>query len=104
MYEEECQKSRPKASTSNLFDAFKMVENDDELGKDGSNIGKNKESVLVNMESESDVDEVYNETASFMASKSGDEAGMKSLFEHLKNDYNENPYDEDEREDLTEDN
>ncbi|GKA76562.1 reverse transcriptase domain-containing protein [Tanacetum coccineum] len=63
--------------------------------KDGSNIGKNKESVLADIESESDVDEVYNETASFMASKSGGGggAGMKSLYECWKDDYD--PYDED---------
>lgn len=81
--------TRPEATTSNTFDALKMVEKDDELGanggtsktadnvinpnvdtrslgtnreKVGSNIGKNKESVLADMESESDVDEVYNET------------------------------------------
>nr|GEY63790.1 hypothetical protein [Tanacetum cinerariifolium] len=71
-----------------LVDALKTVENDDELGanegiskmannvvnpnvvtrslktnreKNGSNIEKNKESVLADVESESDVDEVYNE-------------------------------------------
>ncbi|GKE05436.1 hypothetical protein Tco_1397454, partial [Tanacetum coccineum] len=79
--------STPKESTSNLFDALKMVENDDDLGENGgisktvdnevnpkvttwflgtnrekavSNIGKNKESVLAYMERDSDMDEVYN--------------------------------------------
>nr|GEU47708.1 uncharacterized mitochondrial protein AtMg00810-like [Tanacetum cinerariifolium] len=97
--------TRPEARTSNLFDALKTVESDDGFAvnggvskmpdnvvnpnvairspgtnreKDGSNIKKTKESVLAYMESESDVDKVYKKTASFMASKSGGGARMKS--------------------------
>ncbi|GJR15330.1 hypothetical protein Tco_0797982 [Tanacetum coccineum] len=60
----------------------------------------NKESDVVDKESKSEVEEVYNETASFMASKSGCGTGRKSLYERWKNDYDDNPYDVEECEDL----
>ncbi|GJS40879.1 hypothetical protein Tco_0565922 [Tanacetum coccineum] len=121
--------TRSVASTLNPFDTLKTVESDDKLGSNGwisktshnvvnpnvatrslgthrenddLNIAENKESVLVVMESESDVDEVYIDISSFMPSKSGDGAGMKSLYERWKNDYGEKPYNEDTRGDLTE--
>nr|GEZ15686.1 zinc knuckle CX2CX4HX4C [Tanacetum cinerariifolium] len=122
--------TRSETSTSNPFDALKKVESDDKIcanggisktsynvvnpnvatrsrgtnrEKDDLNIGENKESVLADMASESDVDEVYNDTTSFMASKSGGGVGMKSLYERWKDDYDEKPYNEDKREDLTKD-
>ncbi|GJX71050.1 hypothetical protein Tco_0308221 [Tanacetum coccineum] len=67
----------------------------------------------VQLVSENDVEDDDNETASFMASKSSKgigslktrgEAGKMSLYERWKDDYGDNPYDEDEEcEDLTED-
>ncbi|GKA28173.1 copia-type polyprotein [Tanacetum coccineum] len=55
--------------------------------------------------SENDVEEDDNETASFMASKSSKVMfGKKSLYERWKDNYDDNPYDDDkESEDLTED-
>ncbi|GJZ28007.1 hypothetical protein Tco_0572654 [Tanacetum coccineum] len=121
--------TRPMKSTSNPFDAHKKVENDDELGENRSisntvdNVanhpyvatsslgmnrervglvkGKNKENDLANKESESDVEELYNKTTSFMAFKSGRGEGRKSLYERWKDDYDDNSYDEDMSEDLT---
>ncbi|GJV87082.1 RNA-directed DNA polymerase, eukaryota [Tanacetum coccineum] len=66
------------------------------------NIGKNKESDVADEESESDLEEVYNETTIFMASKSGGGTGKKSLYKRWKDDYDDNPYDDDECEDFTE--
>ncbi|GJY94908.1 hypothetical protein Tco_0511269 [Tanacetum coccineum] len=67
-----------------------------------SNIGKNKESDVVNEESESDMENVYKETGSFMASKSGGGGGTrkKSLYERWKDDYYYNTYEDDECRDL----
>ncbi|PWA79338.1 hypothetical protein CTI12_AA207610 [Artemisia annua] len=48
-----------------------------------------------------EVEEVYNETSGFMASKSGGGIGRKSLYERWKDDYDYNLYDEDDCEHLT---
>ncbi|GJT48402.1 zinc knuckle CX2CX4HX4C containing protein [Tanacetum coccineum] len=50
---------------------------------------KNKESILADIESESDVDEVYYEMSSFKAFKSEVGAGIESLYESCKHDYDE---------------
>nr|GEY36160.1 hypothetical protein [Tanacetum cinerariifolium] len=89
-------KSRHEASTTNLYDALNMINNDDVLGEKGENtihvdkvdnstpnvdigllgakgeeagskMGKNKEGDLADRESESDVED--NETTCFMTSK-----------------------------------
>ncbi|GJU26944.1 hypothetical protein Tco_1165565 [Tanacetum coccineum] len=58
----------------------------------------------INADSDSEVDEVFNETASFMAStsskvnkssKNGSGVGNKSLYKTWKETYNEDPYDDD---------
>nr|GEW62575.1 U5 small nuclear ribonucleoprotein helicase [Tanacetum cinerariifolium] len=63
---------------------------------------------LLDADSDSEVDEVFNETASFMASrsykvnksyKSTSGVGNKSLYEKWKEAYNEDPYDDDDFED-----
>ncbi|GJT73236.1 hypothetical protein Tco_1032522 [Tanacetum coccineum] len=63
--------NRLVANTLNPFDALKTIKNDDDSGANGgpgSVKGKNKKSDLADKESESDVEEVYNETANFRAS------------------------------------
>nr|GEW05783.1 hypothetical protein [Tanacetum cinerariifolium] len=57
------QTTRQETTSSNPFDALTMVENDDELGK-------NKESDLVDEESKSEVEDVYDESTSLMTFKS----------------------------------
>ncbi|GKF95696.1 hypothetical protein Tco_0288431 [Tanacetum coccineum] len=91
--------TRQETSNSNPLDVLGMVENNDELDTNGSSsIGAQNVDTI--MESESEVEEVYNETASFMTSKSGGGTGRKSLYERWKNDYDDNPYDDEECEDL----
>ncbi|GKB24293.1 hypothetical protein Tco_0863694 [Tanacetum coccineum] len=91
-----------KIVTSNPFDFLNMVEKDIVVTP----------SDLVNLEeSENDVEEDNNKTASFMtsksskgtcSSKSGSGTGKQSLYDRLKDDYDDNPYDDDEEhEDLT---
>ncbi|GJS62680.1 alpha-1,4 glucan phosphorylase L isozyme, chloroplastic/amyloplastic isoform X2 [Tanacetum coccineum] len=41
----------------------------------------------------SEVEEVVNETSGFISSKSGGGIGRKNLYEHWKDDYDDNPYD-----------
>nr|GEV47540.1 hypothetical protein [Tanacetum cinerariifolium] len=74
---------RQDASNSNPFDALHTVENDDELAA-------KKVDDAINADNYNKVDEVHNETASFMAStsskvnkssKSGSGVGNKSLYE-----------------------
>nr|GEU55909.1 hypothetical protein [Tanacetum cinerariifolium] len=112
--------SRQETSTSNPLDALRTIKNDDGSGANGgsskraenvdtnvsmktlgenkdvagSNIGKNKESDVADIESESDVDEVYNKSTSLRASKGGDGTGKKSLYEHWKDDNDDNLYDD----------
>ena len=50
------------------------------------------------------MEKVFDETTSFMASKSGGGIGRKGVYERCKNDYDDNPYDDDDCEDLTESN
>ncbi|GJU05337.1 zinc knuckle CX2CX4HX4C containing protein [Tanacetum coccineum] len=47
-------------------------------------------------DSDNEVEEVVNEPTSFMASKSGGGIGRKSLYERWKDDYEDNPYDDDD--------
>ncbi|GJR29109.1 hypothetical protein Tco_1105341 [Tanacetum coccineum] len=63
---------------------------------------------LVNANNDNEVDEVFNETASFIAStsfkvnksfKSGNDVIIKSLYETWKETYNEDPYDDDDFDD-----
>ncbi|GKD30985.1 hypothetical protein Tco_1241763 [Tanacetum coccineum] len=64
--------------------------------KDGKSIE------MVVEESDSDVEDVYDETANFMASKNskgGSGIGNKSFYERLNEDYDDDAYD---REDLAE--
>lgn len=63
----------------------------------GSNTGKSKVGDVTNEDSDSEVEEVFDETAGFMASNSGGGTGRKSLYDN----YDDNPYDDDECEDLT---
>ncbi|GJT85075.1 prostamide/prostaglandin F synthase [Tanacetum coccineum] len=44
-------------------------------------------------DSDSEVEEVVNETSGFISSKSGGGIGRKNLYEHWKDDYDDNPYD-----------
>ena len=53
-------------------------------------------------DSDIEVEEIFDETAGFMASKSGGWIGRKSLYECWIDDYDDNPYDDDNCEDLTE--
>ncbi|GJS06536.1 hypothetical protein Tco_0363332 [Tanacetum coccineum] len=55
----------------------------------------------INADSDSEVEEVFNETAGFMAltnnnSKSGSGVGDKSLYEEWRETYIEDPYDDDD--------
>ncbi|GJT54168.1 hypothetical protein Tco_0989222 [Tanacetum coccineum] len=54
-----------------------------------SNIGKNKESDVVDEESKSEVEDVYDETTSFMTFKSRGGTEKKSLYECWKDDYDQ---------------
>ncbi|GJS92206.1 hypothetical protein Tco_0774842 [Tanacetum coccineum] len=91
-----------------------MVDNDNDVAncgglgmendKVGSNIRRNKEVDLGAEDSESDLDEVYNETTSFIAPKQSkasssykneDDNGKSSLYEHWKESYDEDQYDGD---------
>ncbi|GKD16700.1 hypothetical protein Tco_1205858 [Tanacetum coccineum] len=76
------QMTRQETTSSNPFDALTMVENDDELGK-------NKESDVIDEESKSEVEDVYDETTSFMTFKSRGETEKKSLYECWKDDYDQ---------------
>ncbi|GJT88267.1 hypothetical protein Tco_1069984 [Tanacetum coccineum] len=58
------------------------------------------ENDLADKESDNDVEEVHNEAASFMASNSEGGARRKSLYVRWKDDFDNNPYDDDECEDL----
>nr|GEV59449.1 hypothetical protein [Tanacetum cinerariifolium] len=62
----------------------------------------NMENDLADKDSDNDVEEVHNEAASFMASNSEGGAKRKSLYVRRKDDYDDNPYDDDECEDLKE--
>ncbi|GJX11963.1 hypothetical protein Tco_0201822 [Tanacetum coccineum] len=79
-----------EASTSNPFDTLNMVDDP------------------INAYSDSEVKEVYDETASFMAhasskinnsSKNGSGVENSSLYERWKETYDDNPYDDDEFDD-----
>ncbi|GJS00878.1 DNA helicase [Tanacetum coccineum] len=70
-----------------------------------SNVTLNKLDDPVNVDSDSEVKEVYNETASFMAqtgskinkvAKNGSGVGNKRLYERWKETYDENPYADDD--------
>ncbi|GKB40169.1 hypothetical protein Tco_0885111 [Tanacetum coccineum] len=99
---------RQEVSNSSPFDALNSVENDDDLGKDGGNsklAEKGSNSGVVSY-SDSEVEEVFNETDGFMASKtlnsgSGSGFGINSLLEQWKettvddcyDPYNDDVYD-----------
>ncbi|GKB52143.1 hypothetical protein Tco_0902896 [Tanacetum coccineum] len=74
------------------------------------NVGNNKDVNLDNEDSNSDVIENTNETSSFRdpkifkvtsSSMSGDESEKSSLYEHWKETYDDNLYNDDKCEDLT---
>nr|GEW05952.1 hypothetical protein [Tanacetum cinerariifolium] len=88
--------SRPEVSNSNPSDALNSVENDDDLDDDGKLLPKVVSTVNAN--SDSEVEEVFNETACYMAStnlKSGSESGYdtKSLLEQWKKTKQDDDYD-----------
>ncbi|GKC67115.1 hypothetical protein Tco_1099713, partial [Tanacetum coccineum] len=60
------------------------------------------ENDLADKESDNDVEEVHNEAAIFMASNREGGARRKSLYVRWKDDFDNNPYDDDECEDLKE--
>nr|GEU39534.1 hypothetical protein [Tanacetum cinerariifolium] len=94
--------SREKVSNSNLFDALNYVEDDDELGTNGRN-SKNMLVPMSNVDSESEVELVFRESANLMASmcfkgRSGRGYDTNSLLEQWRktkrnDDYD--PYDDD---------
>nr|GFA14840.1 hypothetical protein [Tanacetum cinerariifolium]GFA16056.1 hypothetical protein [Tanacetum cinerariifolium] len=61
--------------------------------------------MIVNADSDSEMDEVFNETTSFMAStsseinESGSGVRIKSMYEQWKKTYNEDSYDDDDFDD-----
>ncbi|GJQ89251.1 hypothetical protein Tco_0000390 [Tanacetum coccineum] len=54
-----------------------------------NHLGKNKESDVIDEESKSEVEDVYDETTSFMTFKSRGETEKKSLYECWKDDYDQ---------------
>ncbi|GJW41476.1 hypothetical protein Tco_0067321 [Tanacetum coccineum] len=97
--------------------AVKLVSLDDE-GKllkpskstlpSSSNVVFKKVDDLVNEDNDSELEDVYDETATYMAStsfnvnkasKSGNEGGNKSLYEQWKESHSENSYDDDDFDD-----
>nr|GEY16741.1 hypothetical protein [Tanacetum cinerariifolium] len=115
--------SGTKIMTLNPFDVLNMVDKyigvlpSDSINSKNNdvNVGNSKYVNLYNdhNDRENKVEDDDNETASFMASKSSKgigsskskcEAGKTSLYEHWKDDYDDNPYDDDEEcEDMKED-
>ncbi|GKC22320.1 hypothetical protein Tco_1024470 [Tanacetum coccineum] len=95
---------RPEASTSNPFDALNTIDIDDVLREKGVN------TIHADMVDNSipnvDIGSLgaKGEETGRSSSKSRSGTGRKSLYECWKDDYDDNPYgDDDEREDLTED-
>ncbi|GJU30800.1 hypothetical protein Tco_1174389 [Tanacetum coccineum] len=88
-----------EASCSNPFDAFRSVENDDVLGTNGGS--SMRAGTAGDEDNDNEVEEVFNKTTCFMAFKSGGGIGSKSIYERWKDDYDYNPYDDDDCEDLT---
>ncbi|GJS18526.1 ribonuclease H-like domain, reverse transcriptase, RNA-dependent DNA polymerase [Tanacetum coccineum] len=119
--------SRQEVSNSNPFDALNTIENNDDPGTNGedsklaekggqfitrthpTNFGLLKKfDYPVNTDSDSEVVEMFNETAGFMAStsskvennfSSGSGVGSKSMYEQRRETYVEYPYDVDDFDD-----
>ncbi|GJU95130.1 hypothetical protein Tco_1319886 [Tanacetum coccineum] len=84
--------TRKEVSNSNPFDALNMAENDDDLA------AKNVDD-LVNVDSDSEVDEVFNENADFMASMSSkvdnnSKSGSGVGEAYIEDQYNDDDFDD----------
>ncbi|GJV17210.1 hypothetical protein Tco_1362533 [Tanacetum coccineum] len=110
--------SRKVMSSTNPFDALDTIEEGDELGSDdegkplklskltlpsSSNVVSKKVDDFVNEYNDSEVEEVYDETVTYMTStsfndnkdsKSGSGGGNKILYEQWKEIHGEDPYDD----------
>ncbi|GKA08186.1 hypothetical protein Tco_0687517 [Tanacetum coccineum] len=102
--------SRKVMSSTYLFDALNTIEEGDELGSNSSsyNVVSEKVDDLVNEDNDSKVEDVYDETATFIvstsfnvnkASKTGSGGRNKILYEQWQESHDEDPYDDDDFDD-----
>ncbi|GJZ77851.1 hypothetical protein Tco_0642523 [Tanacetum coccineum] len=119
--------SRKMTSSTNPFDVLNTIEEGDELGSSSSNSSKKVvqdvagsvsgspsntplvariNDLEINEDNDSEMEEVYDETATYMASTSFNvnkasksDRGDKSLYEQWKESHGEDPYDDDDFDD-----